>query len=121
MLLSAMSARLCVANRTATFFFLSVFSHSRMRAANRGWSRKIGHRQQREQRDRVAAQQPEGERPQRHRGGVEHRHPAAHMRAHPQRAGADADQRVVLAVLQRVDRVVADHPGDTPGIERGET
>ncbi len=41
MLLDAMSARLCVANSTATFFLRSTFSHSRMRAANSGWSRKI--------------------------------------------------------------------------------
>ena len=36
MLLSAMSAKLWVANSTATFFLRSVFSHSRIRAANKG-------------------------------------------------------------------------------------
>ena len=49
-----------------------------------------------------------------------HATPAAHVRAQRTRRGSDADQRVVLAVLQRVDRVVADHPEDRAGIERSQ-
>src|SRR3546814_5843962 len=37
----AMSARLCVAKTTETFFLRRTLSHSRIRAANSGWSRNI--------------------------------------------------------------------------------
>ena len=39
------------------------------------------------------------------------------MRAEQARGGLDADQRVVLGVLMRIDGVIADHPGDRAGIE----
>ena len=38
--------------------------------------------------------------------------------AKQQRGRVDADQRVILAVLVRIDRVVADHPGDRPGVQQ---
>ncbi len=42
------------------------------------------------------------------------------MPAETQRARPDADQRVVLSVLQRIDRVIADHPQRRASIHRGE-
>ena len=48
---------------------------------------------------------------------VEHRQHRLGALAEQQRGRLDADQRVVLAILMRVDRVVADHPGDRAGVE----
>ena len=42
------------------------------------------------------------------------------MPTHRPRARSDPDQRIILAVLQRIDRVIADHPRDRPAIERRE-
>src|SRR3546814_7511886 len=40
-----------------------------------------------------------------------------HIASHAQGTALDADQRVVLFVLQGVNAVIADHPADAPGIE----
>src|SRR3546814_20442089 len=45
---------------------------------------------------------------------------AADMAPHGPRARLDADERVILDILQRIDGVIADHPGDRPGIEQGQ-
>src|SRR3546814_3156885 len=42
------------------------------------------------------------------------------MAPHGPRARLDADERVILDILQRIDGVIADHPGDRPGIEQGQ-
>ena len=59
---------------------------------------------------------------QQHREAVEQDQRLVRMRAEQARGGLDADQRIVLGVLMRVDRVVADHPGNRAGIkhERGD-
>ena len=54
---------------------------------------------------------------QHHRQPVEHRQRRLRALAEQQCGRLDADQRVVLGVLMRIDRVIADHPGDRPRIE----
>ena len=58
-----------------------------------------------------------GDSDQRHGEAVEQRQHRLGARPEQQRGRLDADQRVVLAILMRVDGVVADHPGDRAGIE----
>ena len=54
---------------------------------------------------------------QHHRAGIEARQHRRRALAEQQRGRLDADHQIVLAVLVRVDGVIADHPGDRPGIE----
>ena len=56
--------------------------------------------------------------PQQHRRGIENEQPRPGARAQRQGRGFDPDQRVVLLVLMRVDRVVADSPEHPAEIEQ---
>jgi hypothetical protein len=56
--------------------------------------------------------------PEEEREHVEHTRPQAPLVGKQPRRGAHADERVVFAVLQRVDGVVADGPEDAACIER---
>src|SRR5690348_11575503 len=53
-----------------------------------------------------------GDRPERDRGGVEYEQERPRRRAERERRGFDPDQQIVLLVLMRVDRVVAQGPSD---------
>ena len=76
------------------------------------------HRQQGEQGEPFAPDQMERHRPEAERGEIAERDAEPGVPAQGERGGAHADQGVVLLVLQRVDRVVADHPEDRPRPEQ---
>ena len=79
-------------------------------------------REQRQQRDPVGPDAPDRRRPAEQRQRVADAHAELRPVAQRARARLHADQLVVLDVLDRVERVVADHPEDAaePQQQRGQ-
>src|SRR3546814_19011476 len=65
---------------------------------------------ERDKSERIGAHLPDRRRPQRQREDIEAGGAATDMAPHPERRRAHPDQRVILTILKRVDRNVADHP-----------
>ena len=65
-----------------------------------------------QKRDPIRSNRPDRRAPQQQRQRVADRDPERRLVAQPPRRGFDPDQRVVLDVLDGVERVVADHPGN---------
>ncbi|MEY4269323.1 MAG: hypothetical protein RLZZ58_539, partial [Pseudomonadota bacterium] len=72
---------------------------------------------QRDQRQHVGARAPQRRRPSAKRQCVTDRHAAAHVPPHRPRARFDPGERIILDILQRIERIIADDPRDRPGIE----
>src|SRR5262249_4784915 len=71
-----------------------------------------GESEEPEREDEAGARAPSGGGDQSNGEGIADREHRLGALAEEQRRRLDADQRVVLAILVRVDGVVADHPGD---------
>ena len=74
--------------------------------------------QQRCHRQPIRAHQPNRGRPQHHRQRIKHRHAGPHIAAHGTRGGSHADHRIIITVLQRIDRIVTHHPGNRTKIQQ---